>query len=102
MRGLRLGRVFGIDLQIAPSWIVIFGLATLNLVVALAAVHPQWSATLRLVLALGAALLFFSSVLVHELAHALVARRQGIPVLNITLLLFGGVANMEHEPSSPR
>jgi Zn-dependent protease/CBS domain-containing protein len=103
MRGkFRIGTVFGIKLLVDPSWIFIFLLVTFQLVTQLWQLHPGWSSALSLLLAIGTALLFFGSVLVHELAHAVVALRQGIPVLNITLFLFGGVANIQREPPSPR
>jgi Zn-dependent protease len=101
-KGFQLGRVFGIDIVIDPSWLFIFLLVTWNLVVALTRLHAGWSSAMAVSISVLAALLFFGSVLVHELAHALVAIRHGIPVRNITLFLFGGVANIQREPSSPR
>ncbi|MEW5850223.1 MAG: site-2 protease family protein [Myxococcota bacterium] len=99
---IRLGRLWGIRISADWSLIFLFWLLTVNLALGLfPAWHPQWSATLCWVVALGAGVLFLASVLAHELAHALVARRHGIPVGNITLFLFGGVANIERDPRSP-
>lgn len=102
MRGFHIGRLFGIDINIDWSWFFIFVLITWNLSVVFGNFHPGWSSTLRWGIALVASLLFFASVLAHELAHSLVARAQGIPVRNITLFLFGGVSNIQREPPSPR
>jgi len=101
-KGFQLGRVFGIHIVIDPSWLFIFLLVTWNLVVALTRLHAGWSSAMALSISVLAALLFFGSVLLHELAHALVAIRHGIAVRNITLFLFGGVANIQREPPSPR
>ena len=61
-----------------------------------------WSTDTTWAVAFGAALLLFFSVLVHELAHSLVARAQGIPVRSITLFLLGGVSTIESESTEPR
>jgi Zn-dependent protease len=100
--GLRIGRLFGINIFVDWSWLLIFSLVTWNLATGFALVHPTWGAGLNWVLAIIAAQLFFMSVLAHELAHSLVARAQNIPVRNITLFLFGGVSNIQQEPRSPR
>lgn len=99
--GFRLGRIFGINITIDWSWIFIFLLVTWNLAAVFPLLHPRWGPGLVLGTAIVAALLFFASVLAHELAHSLVANARGIPVRNITLFLFGGVSNIQREPSSP-
>ncbi len=99
--GFRVGKLFGITIRIDWSWILIFTLVTWNLGTVFSQVHPEWGARLAWSTALVAAILFFGSVLAHELAHSIVARSQGIPVRSITLFLFGGVSNIQKEPSSP-
>jgi Zn-dependent protease len=100
-RAFRLGRLFGVELRVDPSWLFIFLLVCWSLTSLFAAWHPDWLVGTSFVVALAAALLFFGSVLVHELAHSLVARAYGIPVRDITLHLFGGVSSIEKEPPTP-
>lgn len=100
--GFRLGRISGIHIYIDWSWMLIFLLVAWNLSYLFWSMHPDWSTRLRWTVALCAALLFFVSVLLHELAHSLVALQQKVPVRSITLFLFGGVSNIEREPPSPQ
>ncbi|HEY2370167.1 MAG TPA: site-2 protease family protein, partial [Polyangiaceae bacterium] len=99
--GISVGRVFGIRVTLDLSWIVVFLLVCWNLTMVFASWHPAWAIIECGLLAALAAILFFASVLAHELAHSLVARTQGIPVTEIRLFLFGGVSNLQHEPTSP-
>jgi len=101
--GVRLGSIAGIDIVADPSLLIIFLLILFTLGTAVfPAWHPQWSMGLCWVTAAGAALLFFASVLAHELAHAMVGRAQGVEVTRITLFMFGGVAQTQSEPPSWR
>jgi Zn-dependent protease/CBS domain-containing protein len=99
--GIRIGKLFGIQLTLDLSWIVVFLLVSWNLTMVFATWHPGWPMPERLTLAVVAALLFFASVVAHELAHSLVAQSYGIPVSEIRLFLFGGVSNLADEPPSP-
>ena len=85
-----LGKLFGIQVRLHYSWFIIFLLVTLSLV-------PNWSQSLSWVIGIITSLLFFASVLAHELAHSLVGRANGIPIKSITLFIFGGVAQMTRE-----
>ncbi len=100
--GIRIGRLFGINISIDWSWLFIFFLVTWNLATVFTDLQRAWSPAQRWAVAAIAAILFFSSVLLHELAHSLVARSRGIPVRNITLFLFGGVSNIQRDPDSPK
>jgi Zn-dependent protease/CBS domain-containing protein len=97
---VRIARLFGIDINIHFSWILIFFLVVLNLADSFPQQFPQWSNQKGLVVASITAFLFFGSVLGHELAHSLVARRFQMSVSSITLFLLGGVANLRKEPPS--
>jgi Zn-dependent protease/predicted transcriptional regulator len=100
-RGIRIVKLFGIKIRIDWSWLLILLLVVWNLSSAFSQVHPDWDLSFSILMGVIAALLFFLSVLLHELAHSLVAKSQGIAVTNITLFLFGGVSNIREEPKSP-
>lgn len=100
--GLRIARVFGIPIFLHPTWFVVFLLVTWALSSHLSAVHSEWSDATSLLVAAGTALLFFVSILLHELGHSVLALRHRVPVRSITLFIFGGVAVMERDPESPR
>jgi Zn-dependent protease/CBS domain-containing protein len=99
-RALRLGRIFGIEIAIDTSWVFIALLMGWSLTTAFAGWHTDWSAATAIATAIVATILFFVSVVLHELAHSLVARQFGVPVDRITLFLFGGVSSLEREPPS--
>src|SRR6266849_10698247 len=100
---IRVARILGIDIRIHISWLLIFFLVTLSLADQVFPFsYPTWSQQKTFVVAAITALLFFLSVVLRELAHALVARRFRMSVSSITLVLLGGVANLTKEPISAR
>lgn len=103
MRSLRLARVRGIDVRVHPSWVVVGLLVTASLgALYFPVALPDAAPTFHLLLGALASLVLLASVLVHELAHSLVARRYGVEVRSITLFLFGGVSDLAGEPPDPR
>lgn len=101
--GIRLGRIRGIEVGFDYSWILIFLLVTWSLASAyFPQQYPGWSPALYWVIGVATSILFFSSIVAHELAHSFTALRFGIRVKSITLFLFGGVASILDEPERPR
>lgn len=101
--GIPIGRAFGISLRLHYSWFIIFALVTWALTQSyFPSVFPAWNLGSRIAAGIITSLLFFASVLVHELAHSIVSQRQGIPVQSITLFVFGGVSQITEEPKQPK
>src|SRR5258708_13648031 len=100
----KIGRIAGIDIQIHWSWLAVFVLLIWSLATGFYkdVGGDDWSEAERWVAAVLTTLLFFISVLLHELSHSLVAKRLGLPVSSITLFLFGGVSSLTEEPRSAK
>lgn len=103
MKGsLRLGRIAGIEIGIHYTWLLAFALIAWSLAMGFfRQASPGYSLGTYWIVGIVAALLLFLSVLLHELAHSLVAQARGIPVRSITLFIFGGVSNLEEEAERP-
>jgi Zn-dependent protease len=100
--GVRLGTLFGIEIRLDFSVAIIFGLVVYTLGSGVFPTwHEDWTPALTWTVSLAAGLLFFASLLAHELAHSVVAKARGIAVPRITLFVFGGVSEMEREPDTP-
>jgi Zn-dependent protease/predicted transcriptional regulator len=99
--GLRIGRILGIPIYVHPSWMIIFVLITMSLAMQFTQEHPQWTSAQHWSVGIATSLLFFASVLFHELSHSVVARFYKIRVISITLFVFGGVARLGREPAKP-
>jgi Zn-dependent protease/CBS domain-containing protein len=99
---MRIGRLFGIDVAIDVSWLFIFAIVAWSLGSPIGPFQTiQVTPVTRALLAVATALLLFSSVLIHEFAHSLAAKRSGIAIKEIRLFLFGGVSQFESEPAAP-
>jgi Zn-dependent protease/CBS domain-containing protein len=93
---IRLGRFGGVEVRINWSWLVIFALIVWTLADGIfPSQNPGLSGGVHLAMAIVAALLFFASLLLHELGHSWVARREGMEIDGITLWLFGGVSEFK-------
>jgi Zn-dependent protease/predicted transcriptional regulator len=102
-KGFRIARIAGIDVVLDWSLVFIFTLIAFSLSMGLfPAWHPEWSSALNWATGLSAAVLFFASVLAHEMSHALVGRAQGMEINRITLFIFGGMAHLRAEPRNWR
>src|SRR5215470_2600616 len=100
--GFRIAKILGIPIYLDASWLLIFCLITYQLSkIVLPGMFPKWTLTQYWTVGVLTSLLFFGSVLFHELAHSLVALHYKIPVHSITLFIFGGLARIGREPSKP-
>lgn len=99
---IRLGTIRGIPVGLHYSWfIVFFGFSALLALSQYPHLYPDWSPASYWGVAVASVLLLFFSVLLHEFGHALVSQRLGIPVVSITLFIFGGVAAISRDTDSP-
>ncbi len=96
--GVKIARVFGIPIYLHSSWFIVFALITLSLASGFGAENQDWTSAQQWTVGIVASLLFFGSVVFHELSHSVVARYFRIPVASITLFIFGGVARITREP----
>lgn len=98
-QGIRIGRILGIPIYIDFSWILVFGLITFSISTYFGAQHPTWTSTQTWTVGVLTTLLFFASVVFHELSHSVVAQAYKIKVLSITLFIFGGLARISRDPT---
>ena len=100
---MRLGRILGIEIRLDTSWFIVFILISWSLAGhRFPTTHPGWTTWTYGAMGVVTALLFFASVVAHELAHSIVSQATGVPVRHITLFIFGGVAHISHEPRRAR
>lgn len=100
-QSVKLATIRGIEVGVHYSWFAIFFLITFSLTARFSEQHPQWTLLEHYGIGIVTSLLFFASIVVHELAHSFVALAKHIPVRSITLFLFGGVAQIGREPDRP-
>lgn len=96
----RLGSIAGIRIGVHYTWFIIFFLLSSSLFAFFNHDHPEWSVITSMTTAMVTTVLFFASIILHELGHSFVAMARGIRVRSITLFIFGGVAQTEREAES--
>lgn len=102
MGGIRLGSIFGLEIRIDYSWFIIFFLILWTFTMGVfPAAAPGLAVGTYIAMGVAGTLLFFASLLAHELSHSLMARMKGIPVEGITLFIFGGMAHTRMEFEDP-
>ena len=99
---LRIGKIFGIEIGLDYSWFLVFVLITWSLSAHYFPTHYQWRPVTYWLVGMTTSLLFFGSILAHELSHSLVAMNKDVRVQSIKLFIFGGVAQITKEPERPR
>ncbi len=99
---IKLGRIFGIEIGLHYSWLIIALLIAFSLAGHFGAAHPDWVRGVIWGMAIITAILFFAAIVAHELSHAMVARWRGLPVRSITLFALGGVAQLEKDPEDAK
>ncbi len=100
--GVPLGKYFGVPVRLHWSWFIIFVLVTWILgAYYFPDTYPGWNRVTYWGIGAATSILFFVSVLLHELAHSLVAQAAGMQVKSITLFIFGGVSQIGREPEKP-
>ncbi len=103
IKKIEVAKIFNIPIKLDLSWFIILAFITWTLAAGyFPSKYPELDKFTYLVMGLCSALLLFVSVLLHELSHALVARRHNIPIRGITLFIFGGIAEMEKEPPTAK
>ena len=96
--GFLIGRIFGIPIYLHASWVIAFVLITLSLEAQFAHDYPKWTPAWHWTVGVATSVLFFGSVMFHELCHSVVALRYKIRVISITLFIFGGLARIGRDP----
>src|ERR1017187_10425053 len=97
--GIQIGRINGIPILLHPSWFLIFALIAYSFVSEFDALHLDIPTPQLWGLGLMTSALFFGSLVFHEMAHSVIAKHYKIPVVSITLFVFGGVARISRDPS---
>src|SRR4030042_4416022 len=103
MQGIRVFRILGIQISLNYTWFIVFGLIAWSLASGYFPYrYPEVGRGAQWAMGFFGAVFLFLSVLVHELTHSFLAKREGIEVREITLFIFGGVSQLAKDPDDPR